>query len=127
VPEPRAVDAPTSDRLRAILLGSANAMPSPAAITSIERRPSPYRSSYPLEELTVTFADGVRLELMCKGLNRGSLTPVARAAKPAGVYDPHREIAVYRSILSGASTGTARYYAAAENEEDGYWLLIATC
>jgi hypothetical protein len=121
-------DGPTTDRLRAVLQAGLDALPQPpGAITSIARRASRYRSSYPLEELTVGLANGTHLELMFKNLNRASLTPDAREAKPREMYDPHREIEVYRSILSDAAIGTARCYVAVADDTAGdYWLCMET-
>lgn len=121
-------DAPATDRLRAALQAGLDAMPHPAgAIGSLLRRASRYRSSYPLEELTVILEDGTRLELMFKNLNRASLTADAREAKPRAMYDPHREVEVYRSILADAEIGTARcYLAVADDAAGNYWLCMET-
>jgi hypothetical protein len=126
VPEP-GTPAPATERLRALVQDSLQAQRPPATIASLSRRPSHYRSSYPLEELTVTLEGGGRLELMVKNANRGSLSADVLAAKPDFVYDPRREIDLYRSILAAADLGTARYYAAVTDDEAGeYWLCMET-
>jgi Phosphotransferase enzyme family len=72
---------------------------------SVRRRPSPYRSSFPLAELDVTWADGVHAELIGK-----ELTAEARAAtKPAYARDPDREPAAYR-LLEPEGLGPPRFY-----------------
>ena len=97
----------------------------PGAIETITRRPSAYRTSFPIEEVTVVLDDGRRLDLILKDVNRSSLAPDARAAKPSSVYDPRREIEVYRSIVGGADVGTARCHATVADERAGhYWLCM---
>jgi len=92
-----------------------------ARVLTLERRPSEYRSSFGLEELDVQLEDGRRLELMFKDLARGALHPRARDVKPEFVYDPLREIEVYRDVLDDARLGTPRFYGAVP--ERG-WLFV---
>jgi hypothetical protein len=93
-------------------------------VVVLERRPCPYRTSFVLEELDVELDDGTRVALMLKDVSRGALAPGARAAKPSFLYDPCREIEVYRSILD-AALGTAAYYGSlVDTGRDRYWLLI---
>jgi hypothetical protein len=44
------------------------------SVTSLERRPCAYRTSFPLEELDVELADGTVLRMMLKDLGRGGLS-----------------------------------------------------
>jgi hypothetical protein len=119
--------APPSDReVAAALERELRQSVSPrATITALRRRPSAYRTSFPIEELDVTLDDGRHLELILKEGGRGSLREDARRAKPMHLYDPQREIEVYRSALASQGLGTATYYGAAvEAERDRYWLFI---
>ncbi len=84
----------------------------------IERRRSPYRTSFLLDEVDVDLADGRRLELVLKGVDRRSLGPAARVAKPAVVHDSRREIQAYR-LLANAGLGTPELVAAGTG-----WLLL---
>ena len=94
-------------------------------IASLEQRPCAYRTSYELDELDVVLADGTALSLILKSLDRGSLDPAARRAKPEFLHDPLREIEVYRSLLHPARLGTPRFHGAVvEPERDRYWLAI---
>lgn len=94
-------------------------------VASMQRRPNPYGSSYPLEELDITFVDGSRLPLLLKDLSPGALSPQARLAKPDFLLDPRREIGIYQSILERHYTGTARCYGAVvEPSTDRYWLFL---
>jgi hypothetical protein len=96
---------------------------SPAA--RIFRQPSDYRSSFALEEITIHGTEGRRLVLIFKDLDWQSLTPAVRQAKPALLYDPLREIEVYRRVLAGSRLGTARCYAAiADPARPRYWLFL---
>lgn len=97
----------------------------PVSITALERRPCAYRTSFALEELDVALADGARLRLMMKDLSRSALHEHAQAAKPELLYDPLREIHVYRDVLDGAGLGTAEYHGSSvEPARDRWWLFI---
>lgn len=94
-------------------------------ITSLERSPCVFTSSFALEELAIETQDGAELKLMFKDLGGSGLSERARSAKPDFLYDPLREIEVYRSILSQADLGTAAFYGCAvDPAEDRYWLFI---
>lgn len=96
----------------------------PRSIAMLERRPSVYGSSFSMEELDVRLDDGATLHLMFKDLSRASLLETARRAKPAFLYDPLREIEVYRA-LTDARLGTAICYGAVVNHRAGcYWLFL---
>jgi Ser/Thr protein kinase RdoA (MazF antagonist) len=91
----------------------------------IVRRPSSYRTSFPLEELDVVLEDGVELRLVFKRLAWVALDEEARLAKPEFLHDPLREAAVYASVLEGASPGPPRYYGSAIDPDAGrYWLFV---
>src|SRR4051794_13369080 len=94
-------------------------------IRRIVRRPSPYQSSYPLEELTLFLREGQQLELIFKNVSPRALSPIARRAKPSFLADPRREINVYRTILADAELGTPRYYGSViDSDDDRYWLFV---
>ena len=79
----------------------------PRRIVRLDREPSAYHSSFPLEELTVWFEDGEPLKLVFKNLNPEALSAAARAAKPAFRDDPLRETELYRSLLDSRELRTA--------------------
>jgi aminoglycoside phosphotransferase len=86
----------------------------------LRRRPFEYRSCAPIVELEV---DG--RTLLLKDLSPGALTARAKAAKLDGLYDPQREIDVYRSLLAQADLGTAELVTAVADPVRGrYWLVI---
>lgn len=91
------------------------------SIMKLERRPSEYRSSFPLEELDLVLHDGTRLQLIFKDL--GELLRPARDAKPLFLLNAHREIETYQKILSRDRMGTAICYAAVDGPER-YWLFL---
>ena len=96
-----------------------------ATIVAIERRPSAYRTSFAVEELDVTLEGGSRLALVFKDTGPQALREEARVAKPKLLYDPLREIEVYRGLLAGAGLGTATYYGSVVDEAGSrYWLFI---
>ena len=95
------------------------------AIERIEREPAEYRTSFGLEQLEVTLANGTQLHLMLKDLGRGSLEDHSLRAKHEFMHDPLREIEVYRDVLDGAGLGTAAYYGShVDPRRDRYWLFI---
>lgn len=98
-----------------------------SSIASIARRPSAYRTSSPLEEITLTMRNGARIELMLKVLGRAAMSDTARGAKPDFIDDPRREIDVYERLLRGAGLGTAECVASLIDEEaQQYWIVIET-
>ena len=97
----------------------------PVTVTGLERRPCEYRTSFALEELEATLADGRTLHLMFKDLSRACLDADALTVKPAFLHDPAREVEVYRDLLDGAGLGTPAYYGASvDTAGDRYWLFI---
>ena len=94
-------------------------------VVAIERCPSAYRSSYPLEELRVSLGGGAALELIFKDLSRESMSEAARRAKPEFLHNPLREIEAYRALLAGARLETPHCYGAAVDGRIGrYWLFL---
>lgn len=87
-------------------------------VRRIVRRPSRYRTSFPLDEVDVEFADGTRAELILKRVALAALDHGVRRVKPGFLHDPAREAEVYR-ILAGAALGTPRLVAAGDG-----WLLL---
>jgi hypothetical protein len=79
-------------------------------VRRLERRPAPYRSSFPLEDVDVELADGTVLPLVLKELNAEALSEEARKAKPAFLIDPKREIIAYNDVLESETWGTATCY-----------------
>jgi Ser/Thr protein kinase RdoA (MazF antagonist) len=96
-----------------------------APIREVSRKPSAYRSSFALEEITVTWSNGRSLIVMFKDFDWQLLTPAGQRAKPLHLYDPLREIEVYRRALASRSLGTARYYGAVvDPAKRRYWLFM---
>src|SRR4051794_36212806 len=92
-------------------------------VRKLTRRPSTYRSSFPLEELEVLLEEGRELPVIFKNLACRSLPETVRRSKPEFIWDPLREIEVYRTILAGQCLGTATYYGAViDQAADRYWL-----
>jgi hypothetical protein len=87
-------------------------------VTTVERSPSPYRTSFPIEELRVELADGTTLQLVRKDLRRSALGATAQRVKPEFLHDPGREIEAYR-LLAGRRLGTPARYGAGQG-----WILL---
>jgi thiamine kinase-like enzyme len=77
----------------------------------------------------VDLDDGTVLQLLFKDLNWQALPPHVRQVKPAFLYDPLREIEVYRTILAPLRLGTAICYGAEARGGQGEtknrgWLFL---
>ena len=58
-------------------------------------------------------------------LVRWGLLDTAREVRPRFLYEPQREIALYREVLDPEVLGTARFYGAVESPKTGrYWLFL---
>jgi hypothetical protein len=117
--------APTDDLRTALEAALSDHLGAPRRVAWLERAASDYRSSFALEELRVGLDDGMALDVMFKDLSPKGLTDVARAAKPAFLYDPQREINTYRDLLAKAGLGTPLFYGAVADPVAGrYWLFL---
>lgn len=116
----RPTDADLGEALQAAL-GEAGRPPA----RGFRRRPSRYRTSFPLEELEVELEEGANVRLAWKRLEWSGLDDRGRLAKPRFLHDPRREAAVYASVLEPAMPGAPRYYGSAvDPERDRYWLFV---
>lgn len=96
-----------------------------SAIDSVEVRRSRYSTSFPIDDLFVTPVHGTTQRLVRKDLAWGSLLPEARAGKPVFLYDPYREVGVYRSLLADAPAGTARCFGTdGDGDDRPRWLFL---
>lgn len=89
----------------------------------VGRRPSPYRTSFPIEELEVELVGRGPLRLGWKRLDWGELEAEAQLAKPRFLHDPRREPAAYRTLLPAAPAGPPEYFGAVA-EDGGSWLFV---
>jgi aminoglycoside phosphotransferase (APT) family kinase protein len=116
------MSAPSDPEVRAALeraLATVGLEPAGA----IERRPSPYRTSFPIEELEVALVDHGPVRLGCKRIDRGELGGDAQLAKPRFLHDPGREPAAYRALLPQGPPGPPRFFGAVV-EADRSWLFV---
>ncbi|MBS1880851.1 MAG: hypothetical protein JST31_15175, partial [Actinobacteria bacterium] len=86
------------------------------------RRPSEYRTSFPIAELELEVPGEGRLKAVCKRLDWDQLDPVARLAKPRFLHDPRREPYAYERLLPLGPAGPPRFLGAPE--EGGARLLV---
>src|SRR5262249_11395842 len=94
-------------------------------VLGLRRQRSAYRSSFNLEELEVILDEGDQLALVFKDLSPKAMSASAREAKPPFLYDPMREIDVYRCVLAPTKLSTARYYGMSVDEAAGRsWLFL---
>lgn len=96
-----------------------------STILNLRRRPSPYRTSFPIEELDVESADGNCYQMMMKNLDWNALTEEGRRAKPDFLHNPQREIELYQSMLMPTRIGSPHCYGAFVDPSAGvYWLFL---
>jgi hypothetical protein len=112
-------DSDVRDALAEALAGSG--MPEPLLVC---RRPSPYRTSFPLEELEVELAGGERRRLAFKRLDWGELDERARLAKPRFLHEPSRELRVYAELLAGIGGPPRCFGATVEPGAGRHWLFV---
>lgn len=96
-----------------------------ASIAAITRTPSRYSTSFAIEDLGLTLSDGSSIAVVFKNLSPEAMLEEARRTRPELIYDPLREIEVYRSLLAPADLGTARLFGTeADAAEQRFWLFI---
>ena len=115
--EPRRLIATLED-------GLAKCFGNSSQIIELKRRPSPYRTSFALEELKVRLRNGMKLKLLFKNCGRNALSAEAAHAKPAFLSDPARELEVYAHFLEPADFGTAVLYGSLVDEPHGVFGLF---
>jgi Phosphotransferase enzyme family len=93
-------------------------------VAAITRRPSEYRTTSPIYDLTIALDDGERLSLVLKDLSRGALSPGTRRVKPRFLREPVREIETYRTLLAPAGIGALFYGAVIDRRLGRFWLLL---
>ena len=94
-------------------------------VVDVHRQPSEYRSSFPLEELEVRFDDGSILPLIFKDTSPRAPSDTVPRVKPEFIYDPLREVEVYRSILQSTQIWAPKLFGSVADALLGrYWLLL---
>jgi len=84
----------------------------------VRRRPWPYASSLPMEELELQMEGAGSLRLLFKDLTQSATLP-----RPAFLADPLREIAAYRDVLGPCGVDAPTCHAAIADEGRA-WLFI---
>jgi aminoglycoside phosphotransferase (APT) family kinase protein len=89
----------------------------------VERRSSPYRTSFPIEELRFELAKRGPVRIGFKQLQWERLEPSAQLAKPRFLHDPEREPEVYRLLLPQAPGGPPGFFGSVL-DGDRHWLFV---
>jgi thiamine kinase-like enzyme len=89
----------------------------------VQRRPSPYRTSFPIEELRFELVGRGPIRAGFKQLGWECLEPAAQLAKPRFLHDPDREPKVYRTLLPQAPAGPPEFLGAVL-EGGRHWLFV---
>lgn len=94
-------------------------------VAAVRRAPSRYSTSFLIDDLTVRLGDGTDLGVIYKNLSPDGLLPGAGSTRPAGVFEPGREIDVYRFLLPAREPGAPDLIAwRADPEINRYWLFL---
>ena len=96
--------------------------PAVGRILHIHRKPSPFASRGPIEELEVVRANASTLRMIFKDLTSEARFENPRP-KPEFLCDPLREIETYRTILRPLDLGTAKFFASV-GQPARYWLFL---
>jgi thiamine kinase-like enzyme len=89
----------------------------------VERRPSPYRTSFPIEELRCELAERGPVRIGFKQLEWDWLEPTAQLAKPRFLHNPEREPEVYRALLPHAPGGPPEFFGSVL-DGNRHWLFV---
>ena len=81
------------------------------AVAAVERRPWIYASTFALDEVTVSLADGERMSMLVKDLGRWAALHERAPERPDAYADPRRELDVYASVLAPLALDTPLCYA----------------
>jgi len=87
------------------------------------RSSSPYRTSFPIEEVRVELKERGEVTLAFKQLEWDRLEPAARLAKPRFLHDAEREAEVYRALLPQAPAGPPEFFGSVL-DADRHWLFV---
>ncbi|MBS1892414.1 MAG: aminoglycoside phosphotransferase family protein [Actinobacteria bacterium] len=78
----------------------------------IARRPSDYRTSFPIEDIELESPGRGRSRIVCKRLDREALDATARLAKPLFLHAEEREPFVYETLLPHGPDGPPAFLGA---------------
>lgn len=116
-------DAPASEALASALSLALCGEPDGASI--VERRAVAYRSTFPLEALTVRLPDGAEERMVFKDLSHGGTSDSVWEIKASFLHDPQREIETYRDVLGPDHLSAPRLRAAVCDPVRGrHWLFL---
>jgi hypothetical protein len=118
-------DANTSEIISVLERGLTEHFGEQCRVGMIRRQRSEYGSSFAIEELEIKLHDGRHVAVIFKQFSEAALLDQARRTRPAFLYNPVREICVYRDVLCRLGLGTATCYATEINRSiDRYWLFL---
>ena len=93
-------------------------------ICRIDKRPSPYRSSFFVDEIDVTLDDGSTFGLIAKSADGTAMSAEAQQAKPLFLRNDERERAIYESILARLELNTPRFFGSYVDGSGVPYLLL---
>jgi hypothetical protein len=111
------VTVPTDDELVEVLT------PFVGAVRGIDRRPYPYATSFPLEEVRLDLVGGDSLHVIFKDLRWDRLLPDAAMTKPAFLDDPTRTIETHRCLLEPLGIRPRLVASVCDEAHRRHWLF----
>jgi hypothetical protein len=96
-----------------------------AAVVGIDVAMSPYSTSFRIEDVTATLADGSQRALILKDLSWDTMLEGARGIRDHEGHDPRREADVYARLLPHAPAGPPMLLGHVDDAASGgHWLLL---
>jgi hypothetical protein len=92
-------------------------------IVSVRVRPSPYRSTHALEEVSLRFDDNRVVHLVLKTYGAGAVLE-SSGPRPRFVADPYRELWAYENVVGPLRVGAPRLYGTLEPKGAGAGQLV---
>ncbi len=116
----------TDEMLRAVLEPQLrSSLATSVRISRIERKPFAYATSCAIEELEVHIDRMDPVRMLFKDLAVGSGVGSSARSRPDFMYDPSREIAMYRDVLDPTELGTAVPFAwVLDDDASRHWLFL---
>ena len=92
-------------------------------VKAIHAAPWDYHTSHAMQSLRVELGDGTIIPMLLKDLDFENQLPEARRTRPPQLYNPRREIDVYREILNDSRLDAPRCYGAIIDQKR-HWLFL---
>lgn len=115
----------TNLMIQSLNKGLSNIYGNPTEIARLDRQPSKKSNSFATERVQVVLKDGEMLNIFFKDLNPDNMLKVAKKIRQHGLERSHRELFMYKDVLSQLRLGTPKLYGYRWEPKNGiYWIFI---